>query len=77
MPAFLIRLASFFSFGVLVGNFLTFFFESWLLLMKVIVVDALLECGDIGIWELRLSTILDDGWLVPSHRATRVTFATP
>src|SRR3954463_8975043 len=31
--AFLSRLASFFSFGVLVGSFFTFFFASWLLPM--------------------------------------------
>lgn len=33
LPAFLRRLSSFFSFGVLVGGFLTFFFASLLLLM--------------------------------------------
>ena len=33
LPAFLRRLSSFFSFGVRVGAFLTFFFASWLLLM--------------------------------------------
>jgi len=33
LPAFLSRLSSFFSFGVRVGAFLTFFFASWLLLM--------------------------------------------
>src|SRR5665213_2053674 len=34
-PAFLSRLASFFSLGVLLGAFLTFFFASWLLPMSV------------------------------------------
>ena len=53
LPAFFSRLASFFSFGVLVGNFLTFFLASWLLLMKGIVVDALIECEVIGIWDAR------------------------
>ena len=52
--AFLSRLASFFSFGVLVGAFLTFFFASWLLpmacspLLNVIVAHRRSEVG--GNW---------------------------
>ena len=48
MPAFFSRLSSFFSFGVRVGGFLTFFFASSLLLMPDMVVDGAVGCSDIG-----------------------------
>jgi hypothetical protein len=38
-------LSSFFSFGVLVGAFFTFFLASWLLLMPNIVIDAAIGCA--------------------------------
>jgi hypothetical protein len=41
-------LSSFFSFGVRVGGFLTFFFASSLLLMPDMVVDGAVGCSDIG-----------------------------